>query len=186
VAFSPDGTRIVSGSQDNHLQIFDAETGPEVHTLSLSAPVARVKFSDDGAQVISESDDHTVRVWDVASGKEVRQLADFHFVEGEDDMPFPDAAEREHNQIVGLDCETDVHALHAVGDTLLIVDLVQHGGTGGSEDGAASVGSDDGLASVVCFKAPQHITAVQCHGATICVGCHGGAVCILQAPLPVV
>jgi len=37
-------------------------------------------------------------------------------------------------------------------------------------------------APVACFKAPQRITSLQCHGAAICVGCIGGAVCILRAP----
>jgi hypothetical protein len=35
---------------------------------------------------------------------------------------------------------------------------------------------------VACFKAPQPITSVRCHGAAIFAGCSGGAVCLLQAP----
>ena len=37
VAFSPDGKRIVSGSQDNLVKVWDAETGAEVsrHTSSV-------------------------------------------------------------------------------------------------------------------------------------------------------
>jgi len=37
-------------------------------------------------------------------------------------------------------------------------------------------------APVASFKAPNTVTAVQCHGAAICVACEGGAVCILSAP----
>ena len=30
LAFSPDGKRVVSGSDNNHIKIFDTETGAEV------------------------------------------------------------------------------------------------------------------------------------------------------------
>ena len=36
--------------------------------------------------------------------------------------------------------------------------------------------------AVACFKAPQRVTSVRCHGATICVGCEGGVVCFVRAP----
>jgi len=67
----------------------------------------------------------------------------------------------------------DRHILTARGDMLLIYDVAkeqQH-----AEDGAAA-------APVACFKAPQHINSVKCHGSAICVACGGGAVCIFSAP----
>ena len=98
-----------------------------------------------------------VRFWDVASGKEVRQVAgsEFAFVEGP-------AAEHKTNQ----------HLLTASEDMLLITELLPHEGQ--QRDAAAM--------PVACFKAPQRITSVRCHGAAIFAGCSGGAVCLLQAP----
>ncbi|VDB86422.1 unnamed protein product [Peniophora sp. CBMAI 1063] len=73
VAFSPDGTRIASGSYDNTIRIWDAVTGETVgkplqgHTDW----VWSVAFSPDGVYVVSGSDDRTVRVWDVEKGQAV-------------------------------------------------------------------------------------------------------------------
>ena len=98
-----------------------------------------------------------VRFWDVASGKEVRQVAgsEFAFVEGP-------AAEHKTNR----------HVLTTKWDMLLINALPSSGGE--QKDAAAM--------PVACFKAPQPITSVRCHGAAIFAGCSGGAVCLLQAP----
>jgi WD40 repeat protein len=73
VAFSPDGTRIISGSLDKTIRIWDVKTGEEVieplkgHTDS----VLSVAFSPDGTRVISGSLDKTIRIWDVKTGEEV-------------------------------------------------------------------------------------------------------------------
>ena len=99
------------------------------------------------------------RFWDIASGKEVRQVPGSEFAFGEG----AGMTERKTNR----------HFLWAVGNELLITELLPHGGLEEMEDGTAPVAS--------FFKAPQPIASVRCHGATICVGCEGGAVCILQA-----
>jgi WD40 repeat protein len=73
VAFSPDGTRIVSGSYDETIRIWDAKTGEEVveplkgHT----SLVASVAFTPDGTRIVSGSSDKTIRVWDAKTGEEV-------------------------------------------------------------------------------------------------------------------
>src|SRR6266550_1920288 len=69
VAFSPDGTRIVSGS-DHTIQVWDARSGDVVagpfegHTNY----VMSVAFSPDGTRIVSGLDDRTIRVWDARSG----------------------------------------------------------------------------------------------------------------------
>jgi WD40 repeat protein len=73
VAFSPDGKRIVSGSGDNTVRVWDAETGEAVHTplQGHTRGVSSVAFSPDGKRIVSGSDDYTVRVWDVETGQAV-------------------------------------------------------------------------------------------------------------------
>ena len=69
VAFSPDGTKIVSGSVDNTVRVWDANTGALYATLEGHSDwVTSVAFSPDGTKIVSGSDDNTVRVWDANTG----------------------------------------------------------------------------------------------------------------------
>jgi hypothetical protein len=75
VAFSPDGRRLASGSQDGTVRVWDAASGQEVLTLRGHADrVMSVAFSPEGRRLASGSMDRTVRLWDVASGQEVLVL----------------------------------------------------------------------------------------------------------------
>ncbi|EDR04471.1 uncharacterized protein LACBIDRAFT_391675 [Laccaria bicolor S238N-H82] len=71
VTFSPDGRRIVSGSWDRTIRIWDAGTGKPMgepfqgHT----AVILLVAFSPDGGRLVSGSYDQTIRIWDVETGK---------------------------------------------------------------------------------------------------------------------
>jgi hypothetical protein len=65
VAFSPDGSRIASASEDRSVKIWDAAMGEEVLTLKGHADtIGGVAFSPDGSRIVSASSDGTVRVWD--------------------------------------------------------------------------------------------------------------------------
>ncbi len=76
VAVSADGRKVVSGSGDETVKIWDAESGEELCTLSgHSDVVTAVAVSADGRKVVSGSGDETVKIWDAESGEELCTLS---------------------------------------------------------------------------------------------------------------
>ena len=69
VALSGDGTRIVSGSFDRTVRVWDAQSGECLRTLEGHSDwVKSVALSGDGTRIVSGGLDDTVRVWDAQSG----------------------------------------------------------------------------------------------------------------------
>jgi len=76
VAFSPDGTRLVSGSADRTIRLWDVSTGECLETLSgHSNWVMSVAFSPDGTRLVSGSADRTIKLWDVSTGECLETLS---------------------------------------------------------------------------------------------------------------
>ncbi|WP_083389702.1 P-loop NTPase fold protein [Trichormus sp. NMC-1] len=75
VAFSSDGSKLVSGSSDNTVRLWDAETGEAIGQpfFGHTSNVISVAFSPDGTQVVSGSADNTVRLWDAKTGNAIGQ-----------------------------------------------------------------------------------------------------------------
>ncbi|WP_242482094.1 caspase family protein [Trichormus variabilis] len=66
VAFSPDGQRIVSGSGDKTLRLWDVNGQPIGQPLiGHEGAVKSVAFSPDGQRIVSGSGDKTLRLWNV-------------------------------------------------------------------------------------------------------------------------
>ncbi|MGO9946892.1 MAG: protein kinase domain-containing protein [Steroidobacteraceae bacterium] len=75
-AYSPDGTRIVTASNDNTARIWDAHTGAQLAVLSGHGDhVESAAYSPDGTRIITASRDRTARIWDAHSGKQLALLS---------------------------------------------------------------------------------------------------------------
>jgi len=77
-AYSPDGTRIVSGGRfEGKVQVWDAQSGALLNTLAgHTNRVNAVAYSPDGTRIVSGSWDGTVRVWDAQSGATLHILTE--------------------------------------------------------------------------------------------------------------
>src|SRR5207247_334283 len=70
VAFSPDGTKVLTGSIDKTARLWDPSTGkPLDEPLRHDGHVLAVAFSPAGTTALTGSDDKTARSWDAATGK---------------------------------------------------------------------------------------------------------------------
>jgi small GTP-binding protein len=75
VAWSGDGLRALSGSDDRTVRLWDVESGRCLRVLEgHTARIMSVAWSDDGLRALSGSEDRTVRLWDVESGRCLRIL----------------------------------------------------------------------------------------------------------------
>ena len=70
IAFSPDGRRLATGSDDRLVRVWDAVSGACLQTFEgHTGLINSVAFRPDGGTVLSCSVDQTFRQWDLASGK---------------------------------------------------------------------------------------------------------------------
>lgn len=69
VAFSPDGSTVVSTADDNTAKLWRVSDGTLLHTfLGHNNDVRSAAFSPDGKRLATGSKDDLIRVWDVESG----------------------------------------------------------------------------------------------------------------------
>ncbi len=74
VAVSHDSRRILTGSMDKTLILWDRETARSIKRFTgHEGNVRAVAFSPDGRHAISGGDDKVIRLWDLESGETIRQ-----------------------------------------------------------------------------------------------------------------
>ena len=73
IALSADGKRVLTGSKDNTVKLWETSTGAMLRTFEgHTDPVNSVALSGDGRQALSGSDDKTLKLWDTATGALLR------------------------------------------------------------------------------------------------------------------
>ncbi|HUI58370.1 MAG TPA: hypothetical protein VLY04_25530 [Bryobacteraceae bacterium] len=78
IAFSPDGTRLATATEDKDVKIWDALSGNLLITLSgHTDTVYAVVFDLQGKRLATAGMDHAVRVWDAASGRILANISGY-------------------------------------------------------------------------------------------------------------
>jgi WD40 repeat protein len=75
VAFSPDGSHIVTVGADKRIQLYDGKTGEATKHIGEgehTGSIFSVSWSKDSKRFVTASADQTVKIWDVESGKVVQ------------------------------------------------------------------------------------------------------------------
>src|SRR5262249_5367801 len=75
VAFTPEGRRLASASEDSSLKVWDAASGECLLTLpGHTKPVTGVAFHPEGKQMASASRDETIKTWNAGTGENLLTL----------------------------------------------------------------------------------------------------------------
>ena len=74
VAFSPDGTRLVTASDYGIARVWDGASGQKLFEFRHGMRVTSVAFSPDGARLATGSNNNSGRVWDAVTGKKLLEV----------------------------------------------------------------------------------------------------------------
>jgi WD40 repeat protein len=149
VAFSPDGHRLLSASEDGTARIWNTADGKLEHTLSgHGEAVNSAAYSPDGRRVVTAGADGTVRVWHVGDGRSV-------IMHGHAGPVRSVAFNRDGDRVVSAGQDGTVRVWNASGGGTLVVLHTHQGPASGanfSPDGqhVVSAGSDGIVRVISC------------------------------------
>jgi WD repeat-containing protein 1 (actin-interacting protein 1) len=117
VAFSPDGSSLVSVGADRRIQLYDGKTGDATTQIGdgeHKGSIFGVSWAKDSKRFVTASADQTVKLWDVEAGKAIQT---WHF--GEDgNVSIPDhqvgvvwPAGRSDGMVISLNLNGDLNYL---------------------------------------------------------------------------
>ncbi|KZT50154.1 hypothetical protein CALCODRAFT_478617 [Calocera cornea HHB12733] len=117
VAFSADGSRIVSGSKDKTVRVWDAVRGQPVGDPLVGHEhwhwVSSVAFSPDGSRILSGSHDKTLRVWNTETGQRIGEP-----LVGHEDWVTSVAFSPDGSRIVSGSEDKTVRVVMSIGETV--------------------------------------------------------------------
>ncbi|RYO95242.1 hypothetical protein DL764_007727 [Monosporascus ibericus] len=166
VAFSPDGSRLASGSYDKTVKIWDVATGACLSTFEgYGSVINSVAFSPDGSRLASGSCDCTVKVWDVATGACLSTLAG-HYTSVDSVAFSPDGSRLASGSGDGTvklwDAATGAHLSTLKGHGRFVTSVAF------SPDGSRVVsGSGDGTLKAWDAAAGAYLSTLASHGAAV-------------------
>jgi WD40 repeat protein len=108
--FRIDGFKIVSGSGDKTIRVWDVKIGVEMlpPLRGHEGRICSVAFSPDGSKIVSGSDDNTIRVWDATTGVEMLSP-----LRGHEDRINSVAFSRDASKIISWSADTTIRVLDA-------------------------------------------------------------------------
>ena len=100
VGFSPDGSLLISSSQDNTVRVWDFEATQTLKTFrGHGGRVQAAAFLSDGKRILSASHDNTVREWSIAGYEEIRTLKG-RVLDGHADAVLAAAYSQDQKQVI--------------------------------------------------------------------------------------
>jgi WD40 repeat protein len=146
LAFNAAGDRLLSGSLDRTVRMWNVADGQQVGTLQTSSPVTAIALMLEGTQVAVATDDNVIRTWPLPGSPAVPQTAD-----AAASAATPPAAAQPIKQFVG----------HAARITSLVpIDTHASRLLSGSHDGTARVWDAAGGNQVASYDDGGLITSV--------------------------
>ena len=69
VAFTADGAKLVTGSQDKTFRVFNLADQKQIASVETPAPVNAVALVAEGKQVATGGEDNIIRLWDLPAAQ---------------------------------------------------------------------------------------------------------------------